>query len=92
MERTKSQLCTWFTDSLCGNHTDSLTKLNHLGGGKVTAVTLAAYTLLTLTGEHRTDLNHLDTCLLNGVSLVLGDLLTGCDNHLIGMRIDNIVN
>ena len=52
VERTERQLRTRLTDGLCGNHTDSLTFLDHTTGGEVTAVTLHTDTLLRLTGEH----------------------------------------
>ena len=92
MERTERQLCTRLTDSLSGNHTDSLTLLNHTTGSEVTSVTLHADTFLRLTGEHRTDLHALDLCLLDGLSQGLGDLLTGRNDDLAVLRIHHIVN
>ena len=91
VERTERQLCTRLTDSLSGNHTDSLTLLNHTTGSQVTAVTLHADTLLRLTGEHRTDLDTFDIGLLDGLSQRLGNLLTGRHDHLASLGINHIM-
>src|SRR3712207_7571457 len=45
LESTKSKLGTGLTNGLSGNHTDSLTLLNHAGSGQVTAVTLHTYAI-----------------------------------------------
>ena len=91
MERTKRQLCTRFTDSLSSNHTDSLTLLNHATGCEVTAIALHADTLLRLTGEHRTDLHHLDVSLLDSIGDSLSDLLTGLDNNITGLWVHDVM-
>ena len=92
MERTKCQLCTWLTDSLSSNHTDSLTLLYHTTGSKVTAVALHADTLLRLTGKYRTNLNALDIASLNRIGNRLCDLLTCLNKNLTGLGVDDIMN
>ena len=59
MERTKSKLSSWLTNSLCRYDTDSLAKLYHSRCGKVAAVTLHADSLLAFTSEDRTNLHAL---------------------------------
>ena len=92
VERTQCQLCTWLTDSLGSDHTNSLTLLDHTTGSQVTAVTLHADTLLRLTGEHGTDLDSLDVSLLDGLGDGLSDLLTSLDNDFTVLRVDNIMD
>ena len=92
MERTKCQLSTRLTDSLSSNHTNSLTLLYHTTGSKVTTVTLHADTLLRLTSEHRTDLHTFNVRRLNGLGHTLGNFLTGLNDNLTCLRVDDVMN
>ena len=50
VERTKSQLCTWLTNRLCSNNTNSQSFLNQTSRGKVTTVTLRTNTTFAFAG------------------------------------------
>ena len=92
MERTKCKLCTRLTNGLCSNHTDSLSLLHHLAGGKVATVALHADTMLALASEHRTDLYALDWRVLNLLCHLLGNLLTGSHNKTSGSGMYDVMH
>ena len=92
MERTEGQLCTWLTNSLCSDDTDSLTFLHHALSGKVTSVTLHADTLLALTSEDRTNFDTLNATTFNFCGNAVSDLLTTGNDEFVGLRIDDVVN
>jgi len=91
VERTERKLCTRLTDSLCGNHTDGLSHLHHARRCEVSTVALAAYALFALTGQHGTNLDHLDLSSLYGLGLGFGNLFSGHHDDFVGMRIDDVV-
>ena len=55
MERTHGQLCTRFTDGLCGNNTNCFADLYSLTGRQVGAITFCTCTIVGFTGKHRSD-------------------------------------
>ncbi len=91
VEGTERQLSTRLTNSLSGNHTDSLTQLHHTGSSQVAAVTLHADTLLALAGKHGTNLDALDGRILDRLGLRLSNLLAGRNDQLTRSRMDDIV-
>ena len=92
MESTKCKLCTWFTNSLCCNDSDSFSHLHHTSSSQVATITLLTYAMLTFACKHRTYLYHLERRLIDGFRLRLGNLFA-CSNHnLTSRRIDNIVH
>ena len=92
VERTKRKLCTRFTDGLGCDDTHGLTHLHHALCGKVASVTLHADATLRLTGEHGTNLNHLDRRCLDGSSLLLGDFLACSADEFARGGMDDIVD
>src|ERR1019366_3605749 len=75
MERTHGQLGSGFADGLGCDHADGLSPLHQAAGGQVAAVAGDADAALGFAGQHRADLNALDTGRLNGRRQVFGDLL-----------------
>ena len=92
MECTQRQLCTRLTDRLRGNYTDNLTLLNHAVRSQVTSIALSADTLLRLTSQYGTNLDALDRRVLDCLSGILTDFLTGTNDNLARNRMDHIVN
>ena len=91
VERTQRQLSTRLTDSLGGNHTDSLTLLYHPAGGKVATVTLHADTMLGLAGEHGTNLDALDGRVFDHLGDGFCNLLASSHDELAGRGMDDVV-
>src|SRR5690606_37632701 len=57
VEGTECKLCTRFTDRLCRDDTDGLTRLYHVSGSEVSSVAFRTTTDLRLTSEQRADFN-----------------------------------
>src|SRR5690606_24784942 len=57
VEGSQCELCTWFTNRLSCNDTNSFTFINQVHGCKVTAVAHLAKTTFGFAGEHRTDID-----------------------------------
>ena len=91
VECTESQLSSRLTDSLCSDDTDSLTLLNHAAGCEVASVALHADTMLTLTREHRANLNTLYRRIFNLLCDRLCDFLTCSNNQFACGRMDDIM-
>src|SRR5690606_13335521 len=87
VEGTECKLCTRFTDRLCRDDTDGLTRLYHVSGSEVSSVAFRTTTDLRLTSEQRADFNLLDRSLLDLPSDFLRNLLVSVDDHLLGQRI-----
>ena len=92
VEGTEGKLGTRFTDGLCSNDTDGFALLNHLAGGKVTAITLGADAVFGLAGEHGADFDLLDGRFVNDFADVLGEFLTGGNDELASVRMIDIVD
>ncbi len=92
VERTQRQLCTGFTDGLCGNDAHSLTDVHHAAGSQVAAITLDADALVAFAGQHGTYFNHLYGAVLYLLCLGLGDFVAGSHYHLTCSGMDDIVN
>ena len=91
MEGTQGQLCTRLTDSLCGNHANSLAFLHHESCSQVTAVALGAQAVLSFAGEDGTDLDLLYTCALDSLASSLANLFAGSYDEVV-IFIQDIVN
>ena len=92
MERTQGELRARFADRLRGDDTDRLADLDELGGREVAAVAARTDTATRLAGEHRADLDRLDGGLGDRLGLLLVDLVTRLDEHLLGQGIDDVVD
>ncbi len=57
---------------------------------EIASVTLDAYALARLAGEHRTNLDSLDAGIFDALDLVLVDHLVGEDQHFAGERVADI--
>ena len=90
VEGTQGKLCTGFADSLCSNHADSLTALNHLTGCKVASVALCTYTVFRFTRQNRADFDFFDTSCLDSSTCCLANLFT-CFNDDISLAVHNIM-
>ena len=90
VERTHGQLCTWFTDRLRSRNSDCFSDLNRLSRCQTSAVTFAAYSGLTLTGEYRTDPYLLDSGIFDFLRLFIGDFFIFRNKNPAGRRIQNI--
>src|SRR4051794_38733344 len=75
VERTHGELRAGPADRLGGDDADRFADLDQLAAGEVTAVAAAADSAARLAGEHRADLDLLDTRFLDGVREVFGDLV-----------------
>src|ERR1035441_4453427 len=82
MERTHGQLGTWFADGLGGDDADGLSALHQAAGGQVAAVAGHANAALGFAGEHRANLDALDTGRLNCRRQVFGDLLVDAHDDI----------
>ena len=91
MEGTESKLCTWLTDSLSCDDTDSFAELYHALCSEVASVALHADALLALASEHRTNLYALDWRVLDELCLSLCNLLACVDDNLACAWVDNVV-
>ena len=81
MECTHRKLRTRLTDRLCCDDADCLSDLDGTVGSEIAAIALAAYAMLSLTGENSTEKNTLNTCILNLLCCLIGDLLIGNSKH-----------
>src|ERR1017187_8020423 len=75
VEGTHGQLGAGFADGLRRDHADRFAAFHQASGGQVAAVAGDAHAALGFAGEHRADLDALDTGRLNGRRQVFGDLL-----------------
>ena len=82
VEGTHGELRSGLADGLRRDDADGLAHLDHLAGAEVTAVAEDAAAALGLAGEHRANLDALDTRSLNGGGLVFVDLLVDLDDGL----------
>ena len=93
MEGAHRQLGTGFTDGLGGNDANRLSQFSHDTGGKVDAITFLANTALGFTRQHRTDLDPLDTGIVNCTGVGLVNDLAGFAKVLVRVhRVDDILN
>ena len=91
VEGSHGQLRTGLSDGLCGDDSDSLTDRNRLVGRKVAAVALLADAVLGLAGENGPDQDSLDSRILDGLGLVICDLVIQRDDDLAGVRVDDVL-
>src|SRR5437764_13216521 len=82
MERTHGELCTGLTDGLGRVHAYSLAAIDKSAGGQVAAVTHDANAALRFAGQHRANLDALDTGCVNRGSQLFGDLLVDAYDHV----------
>ena len=88
VEGTHGQLGAGLADGLRRDHADRFAAFHQAAGGQVAAVTGDAHDALGFAGEHRADLDALDTGRLNGRRQVFGDLLV--DAHdAVAQRLDD---
>src|SRR5262249_503352 len=79
MERAHGQLSARFADGLRRDDADRFTKLDKVAGGQVPTVAHRAHTAATLAGEHRADLELLNTDALQVGRNLLVDVLVRLD-------------
>ena len=91
MERTQRQLCTWLTDRLRSDYTDSFTFLNHTACSQITAVALGTNTLLGFTSQYRTDFNALNRRVFNLLCNGFSDFFTTCNKQFTGCGVNDIM-
>src|SRR4029077_10498945 len=82
VEGTLGEWGAGLADGLRRDDADGFAQLDHFAGAEVTAVTEDADAALGLAGEHRANLDALDTGGLNGVGEVFVDLLVDVDDGL----------
>ena len=82
MEGTHGELCARLADRLRRNDADCLAKLNQTARSQVAAVAKNADAALGFAGEHRANLDPLDTRCLNRGGPVFRDLLVDVDNRI----------
>ena len=82
VEGTHGELGAGLADGLRRDDADGFAHLDHLAGAEVTAVAEDADAALGLAGEHRADLDALDTRGLDGGGQVFVDLLVDLDDGL----------
>ena len=82
VERTHGQLRAGFADGLRRDHTDRFAALHQPSGRQVAAVARHADAALGFAGQHRADLDALDTGRLNRRRQFFGDLLVDVDDDV----------
>ena len=82
VERTHGQLRAGLADGLRRDHADRFAALHQPSGRQVAAVARHAHAALRFAGQHRADLDALDTGRLNRRRQVFGDLLVHGDDHV----------
>ena len=82
VERTHGQLRAGLADGLRGDDADRFAALHQAAGGQVAAVAELANAALGFAGQHRADLDALDTGLFDLRRQVFGDLLVGVDDDV----------
>ena len=82
VEGTHGELRAGLADGLRRDDADGFAHLHHLAGAEVTAVAEDADAALGFAGEHRADLDALDTGCLNRGGEVFVDLLVDVDDDL----------
>src|SRR5690606_9355255 len=70
---------------------DRLAEVHDVAAGEVTPVAADTDALARLAGEHRADLDALETGVLDGAHLVLVDLLVRRDDQLVVERIADVL-
>src|SRR5262249_17909556 len=78
-------------DRLGGDHADRLADVDDEAARQVTAVAEDADAATGLAGEHRPDLHLVDAGGVDAAYLLLVDLLVGGDQHLAGVRVDDVL-
>ena len=91
VERAKRELRARLADRLGGNDTDRFAEIDHVHGGQISAVAHAAQSTLRLAGEHRANLDRLDTRLLDRARRVLVDQLASLDEQRATTRLVHLV-
>ena len=92
MECSHCQLSTRLTDGLSSDDTNGFTSLYQSACSHVLAVALSAKTALRSAGHCGSDLDHLDAGILDLLSHVVGDVFTGSEHDLSGLRVNDIFN
>ena len=82
VEGTHGELGSGFADGLRGNDTHRFTAFHHAAGGQVASVAELADAALRFAGQHRANLDALDTGGLNRGRQVLGDFLVETDDQV----------
>ena len=82
VERAHGELRSRLADGLRGNDADRFAALHHAAGGQIAAVAELADAALGFAGQHRADLDALDTGGLNRGGQILGDLLVEADDQV----------
>ena len=82
VERTHGELRSGLADGLRGNDADRFAALDHAAGGEIASVAELADAALGFAGQHRADLDALDTGGLNRRRQIFGDLLIDADDQV----------
>ena len=82
MERAHGQLGAGFADGLRRDHAHGFAALHQPARGQVAAVAGHAHAAFGFAGQHRSDLDALDTGCLNRRRQIFGDLLVDPDDHV----------
>lgn len=90
VEGTHGQLCTGFTDGLCGHDAHSFADFHVLAGGHVPAIALAADAQCGFAGEGRPDVHACDTGIHDFRNGII-DELVAFDDDFSGVRIQDIL-
>src|SRR5512135_467085 len=91
VEGPHRQLRARLADRLCRDHADRLTQIHHLACGQVAPVALDADAPLGFAGEHRADLDLLDTGRLDFSRQMFRDFFVDADDHLAGQRVLDVL-
>ena len=84
MESTHRQLCSWLTNRLSGDNTDSFTEFGKHTGSEVQAVALLTATTISFAGKSGADLEALESEFLDLVRFLLTDELANLKDDFVG--------
>ena len=92
MEGTHGELGTGLADGLRRNDADGFTDVDHVTAGQIAPVAQDANATAAFAGEHRTNLDLRDACILDDAHLVFGDFLVRLHQHFAGVGIEDVVD
>ena len=90
MERTHRQLRARLTNRLRSDNADRLACVNQRAAAEISAIALGAQTVAGITGERRTNLDHVNTNFVKFVAKTLIEQCAGSDHNFMRIRIDHI--
>ena len=90
VERTHRQLRTRLTNRLSCDNADRLACVNQRAAAEITTIALGAQTVAGITGQRRTNLDHVNTNFVKFVAKPLIQQGAGSDHNFMRIRIDDV--